>query len=85
VLVAIDAFTKFAILKPLKTIKGRNVARAVQEIIDTAPFKTKAIYTDRGTEFRNKEMTALLAKLNIRHVYSNAFSPNKTSITERFS
>ena len=83
-LVFIDAFSKYAIVKPLRYIKAKNMVRALEEALKEAPFETKAIFTDRGTEFRNKEMTDFLKEKGIRQIFPNAYSPNKTSIAERF-
>ena len=41
------------------------------------------IFTDKGTEFLNKDVEAFLMELNIRQWYSN--NPGKAVMAERFN
>ena len=49
-LILIDAFTRFAYAKPLKTLKGPAVARALQKLFENEiTYEVKNFFTDKGT------------------------------------
>ena len=58
ILVVLDVFSRFAWARPLKTKTGAEVANALQDIFQKGRIPAK-LWTDRGTEFWNK---------NVRHV-----------------
>ena len=60
----IDIFGKFAFVIPLKDKKGINVKNALQKIFKER--KCKFLWTDRGTEFYNKQVQDLLNENNIK-------------------
>jgi len=95
-MVAICAFTKFVIVKPMRSLSAVSAASAIKKIVDEFPSNIETVFTDRGerrvrdpaqdlsgTEFTNASVKSLLQRLGIRHVYSNPNSPNKTSFAER--
>ena len=80
ILTCIDIFSKFACVIPLKDKKGINVRNALEKI-----FKQrlpKFLWTDRGTEFYNKQVQDLLKENNIK-LYSTNNSEIKSSVIER--
>ena len=81
-LTCIDIFSKYSWVIPLKDKKGINVKNALQKIfIQRSP---KFLWTDRGTEFYNKQVQDLLNENNIK-LYSTNNSEIKSSVIERFN
>ena len=66
VLVAIDIFSCFANCQPIKTKTGEDVLQAL-ELILSGTRKPNMIRTDRGQEFRSKDVNAYLKGKNIHH------------------
>ena len=81
-LTCIDRFSKFAWVIPLKDKKGINVKNALQKIFKQR--KPKFLWTDRGTEFYDKQVQELLNENNIK-LYSTNNSEIKSSVVERFN
>ena len=75
-------FSKFAFVIPLKDKKGINVKNALQKIFKER--KCKFLWTDRETEFCNKQVQHLLNENNIK-LYSTNNSEIKSSVVERFN
>ena len=50
---AIDLFSKYAFVVPLKDKKGTTIANAFQSILDNSKRKPNNIWTDQGSEFYN--------------------------------
>ena len=69
VLVAIDIFSCFAHCQPIKTKKGEDVLQALKLIL-SGTRKPNMIRTDRGQEFRSKDVNAYLKGQNIHHFYA---------------
>ena len=81
-LTCIDIFSKYSWVIPLKDKKGINVKNALQKIfIQRSP---KFLWTDRGTEFYNKQVQDLLNENDIK-LYSTNNSEIKSSVVERFN
>lgn len=79
VLLVIDTFSKYVWLRKLKDKKGISVAKALKEILqERVP---KRFRTDRGQEFRAKEVQSLLRNHEIKHLY--ALNEVKASVSER--
>ena len=51
ILCAIDLFSKYAFVVPLKDKKGTTIANAFQSILDNSKRKPNKIWTDQGSEF----------------------------------
>ena len=81
-LTCIDIFSKYSWVIPLKDKKGINVKNALQKIFkERSP---KFLWTDRGTEFYNKQVQDLLNENSIK-LYSTNNSEIKSSVIERFN
>ena len=81
-LTCIDIFSKYSWVIALKDKKGINVKNALQKIFkERSP---KFLWTDRGTEFYNKQVQDLLNENNIK-LYSTNNSKIKSSVIERFN
>jgi len=80
VLVVIDVFSKYLWLRPLKDKRGRSVAEALSVILRGERRPTR-MRTDKGQEFRSKEVNALLRRYHIQHLYAE--NETKASVAER--
>ena len=69
VLVAIDIFYRFAHCQPIKTKKSEDVLQALKLRL-SGNRKPNMIRTDRGQEFRCKDVNAYLKGQNIHHFYA---------------
>ena len=78
----IDIFSKFAWVIPLKDKKGITIKNALEKIFKQR--KPKFLWTDRGTEFYNKQVQDLLNENNIK-LYSTNNSEIKSAVIERFN
>ena len=50
---AIDLFSKYAFVVPLKDKKGATITNAFQSILDKSNRKPNKIWVDQGSEFYN--------------------------------
>lgn len=69
VLVAIDIFSRFAHCQPIKSKKGADVVKALQSILK-GTRRPSVLRSDRGMEFRSKEVKKYLKSQNIHHFYA---------------
>ena len=69
VLVAIDIFSRFAHCQPIKSKRGEDVLQALK-VIMSGTHQPKSMRTDRGQEFRNKQVNAYLKSQHIHHFYA---------------
>ena len=82
ILMVIDVFSKYGWAIPLKTKKGIEVAEAFSDL-----WKKQSpphmLWTDKGKEFVNKDMTTLLKKHNV-HLYWTE-NEEKSCVVERWN
>lgn len=69
VLVVIDIFSKYLWMRPLKDKKGESVAKGLKDILKEGRSPNR-IRTDKGQEFRSRQVEALLKERNIRHLFA---------------
>ena len=81
-LTCIDIFSKYSWVIPLKDKRGITIKNALQKIFKQR--KPKFLWTDRGTEFYNKQVQDLLNENNIK-LYSTNNSEIKSAVIERFN
>ena len=79
VLVVIDVFSKFLWMRSLKDKKGESVVKALQDILREGRQPSR-IRTDKGQEFRSKEVNKLLDRYGIKHLYAQ--NESKAAISE---
>lgn len=82
ILTVVDVFSKFAWTQPLKSKSGKDVANALKKIFDIRICKY--LQSDKGKEFYNTHVKALLQKLSITH-FSTENDNIKAAIVERFN
>ena len=69
VLVAIDVFSRFVHCQPIRSKTGNDVVLALQKVLE-GPRKPETVRTDRGMEFRAKNVNKYLRTLGIHHIYA---------------
>ena len=80
-LCAIDLFSKYAWVVPIKDKKGTSIVNAFQKIISEGR-KPNKIWVDQGGEFYNKLFKRFL-KINNIEMYST-YNEGKSVVTKRF-
>ena len=81
---AIDVFTKYAWAFPLKKHDCKSSQKCIEKIVkDSKPLKIENFQSDRGTEFKCKDVNDYLIKENIKQYY--AISDRKAAVAERFN
>lgn len=80
ILVVIDVLSKYLWMRPLKNKKGVSVANALRDILLEGRVP-KRIRTDKGQEFRAKEVQQVLKDHKITHLYAQ--NETKAAIAER--
>ena len=81
-LCAIDLFSKYAFVVPLKDKKGTTIANAFQSILGSSKRKPNKIWVDQGSEFHNNVFKKWL-KDNDIEMYST-HNKGKSVVAERF-
>ncbi|MCG7874885.1 MAG: DDE-type integrase/transposase/recombinase [Candidatus Thiodiazotropha endolucinida] len=81
-LTAIDAFSRVAMVKPLKNKTAQTVLDALKTML-SGNYRPRAIRSDMGSEFKNSKLSEFLEANNIKHFF--AHPPLKAQIVERFN
>ena len=80
-LCAIDLFSKYTLVVPLKDKRGISIVNAFQKIISKGR-KPNKIWVDQGSEFYNNSFKDFL-KINNIEMYST-YNEGKSVVAERF-
>ena len=80
-LCAIDLFSKYVWVVPIKDKKGTSIVNAFQKII-SKERKPNKIWVDQGSEFYNNSFKDFL-KINNIEMYST-YNEGKSAVAERF-
>lgn len=78
----IDVFSKRATAKPIKSKNMRDVAEALECILDD--FPCGSLLTDRGLEFNNSAVKAVTAKWGVQLCFAHN-EAIKAAVVERFN
>ena len=81
-LCAIDLFSKYAWVVPIKDKKGTNIVNAFKKIISEGQRKPNKKWVDQGSEFYNQSFKDFL-KINNTEMYST-FNVGKSVVAEGF-
>ena len=86
VLVVIDAFSRYAWTRPLKTKTALESAEALDSILSEMPFKPRFFASDQGNEFSilNDDLNKILVRKHRLKVYTLK-GRTKSSIVERWN
>lgn len=83
ILLVVDGFTKFCILKPLKTLNAQELLPIIRETVTTYGTPTLVI-TDRGTNFSSNQIQSLFRELHIQHHLIATGTPRSNGQVERY-
>ena len=81
-LCAIDLFSKYAFLVPLKNKKGTTIVNAFQSILYNSKRKPNKIWVDQYSEFSNRSFKKWLKYINIEMYLTH--NEGKPVVAERF-
>ena len=79
---AIDLFSKYAWVVPIKDQKGTSIANVFKKILSDSNKKPNKIWFDQGSEFYNNPFKDVL-KINSIEMYST-YNARKSVVAERF-
>ena len=82
ILIIVDAFSRFAYLKAIKSKTAIDVARALMEVFLNGKFPSE-IFTDFGKEFMNNVLKEITTVSGIKHSTSIPMNPMSNSIAEK--
>lgn len=83
ILLMVDGFTKFCLLKPLKTLNSQELVPIIRETVTL--FGTPAtVITDRGTNFSSTQIRSLFSELQIDHHMISTGTPRSNGQVERY-
>lgn len=83
-LVIIDAYTKFIMLKPVKSTKASITVNKVKEYFCTFGLP-KRVVSDRGSCFTSRKFTVFLKELGVRHILNAVATPRANGQVERYN
>ena len=81
-LCAIDLYSKYAFVTPLKDKKGISIANALDKIIKQSKGKPNKIWADQGREFYNNNFKKWPTDKNI--IMYSTYNEGKSVVAERF-
>jgi transposase InsO family protein len=81
-LVCLDVFTGFVLLRPLRDTTAETVARKLWKIFCTIGFP-KILQSDNGSEFVNDILRALIKITGIEHRFISPYNPRADGKVER--
>ena len=81
-LCAIDLFSKYAWVVPIKDKKGASIVDAFQKILKEFNRKLNKIWVDKGSEFCNNSFKKWLKNNNIE--MHSIYNKGKSVVAERF-
>ena len=81
-LCAIDIFSKYAWVIPLKDKKGIAINNAFQKLLKESNQKPNKMWVDKDSEFYNRSMKSRLEKSDIEMCSTN--NDGKSVVAERF-
>ena len=82
ILCAIDLFSKYTFVVPLKDKQGTTIVNAFQSILNNSKTKPNKIWVDQGSDFYNTHLKNWLKDNNIE-MYST-YNEGKSVVAERF-
>lgn len=83
ILLIIDGFTKFCILRPLKSLNGQELVFVLRENLTL--FGTPSlVITDRGTNFTSNQVQSLFQEMRVEHHMIATGTPRSNGQVERY-
>lgn len=84
ILVIIDAYTKFIVLKAVKNTRSNTSITVLKDYFGTFGLPTRLI-SDRGTSFTSAKFKKCMLELGIRHIQNAVASPRANGQVERYN
>ncbi|KAJ8914198.1 hypothetical protein NQ315_015971 [Exocentrus adspersus] len=81
----VEAFTKFAFLKPVRDTKSQSVESFLECQVISIFGAPKRLITDRGTAFTSKRFTHFCQKYNIQLIHNATATPRANGQVERYN
>ncbi|XP_039496339.1 uncharacterized protein LOC120454862 isoform X2 [Drosophila santomea] len=82
ILVIVDAYTKFTIIRAVKSTATRHVIEIVRDVCSYVGMPER-IVTDRGTAFTSKDFEKFCREHNVKHVLNAVSTPRANGHAER--
>ncbi|KAG7297976.1 hypothetical protein JYU34_018736 [Plutella xylostella] len=83
-IVLVDGFTKFCLLKPLRNLKSGPTIKALDDIFTTFGYPQRLI-SDQGTTFTCNEFKKYCMETHIKHILNAVASPRANGQVERYN
>lgn len=86
--VAVDDAARYLYAAVMADKTSQTAGEFLEEVLATSPFVIEAVMTDNGTEYRGKiarghAFECLLDRENIKHVYTQPYTPKTNGKAER--
>lgn len=79
---AVDEVTQFEVICTVEKISERYLIPALEQLLDTFPFRVLSFHSDNGSEYINKQVAELLGKLLIELTKSRSRHSNDNALAE---
>jgi transposase InsO family protein len=83
-LTLIDAFTKYIVVKPTRTLGSTECLRCLREIFGTFLGYPRRIISDKGTAFSSTHFKEFVTEKQIKHVITAVATPRANGQVERY-
>lgn len=83
-IVVVEAFTKYAILKAVKSTQVKPLIELMQEVVKFYGVPTRVI-TDRGTAYTSKHFKEYCQEIGTQHVLNAVATPRSNGQVERYN
>ncbi|XP_037942349.1 uncharacterized protein K02A2.6-like [Teleopsis dalmanni] len=84
ILIIVDSFTKFVIVRPVKSTNTKQVIAILNEVTSYVGIP-ETIISDRGTAFTSKEFERYCNDQQIKHIRNAVRTPRANGQVERFN
>jgi hypothetical protein len=84
ILAATDYFSKWAEVVALKEVKAKNVEKFIRTNLIYRFGVPSRMISDKGSNFRSKQIERMCAKFKIKHNFSTGYNPSANSQAEAF-
>lgn len=78
-LIILDKFTKFALLKPMAAASSANVIKYLESDVFHLFGVPESLFSDNGSHVKSKELESYLAKYGVTHVNTAIYSPQSNA------
>lgn len=79
---AVDEITQFEAVCTVEKISERYLLPALEQLLDTFPFRVLGFHSDNGSEYINQTVAALLEKLRVEFTKSRSRQSNDNALAE---